>query len=276
MALLEKDLELIDNYLSNQMEGSEREAFERRLQQEADLSKELRMQQHLVEGIRTARVAQLKSMLNAVPVTSIPSTHTALIAKIGSVVIVTGALLTATYVFFKKNPETPQTIQEEVQRTPEPEVTSEPVTDVKPAEETVVAKPEKVETSAPKAIENKPVIKAYDPAQEESEPVQEYEKEQLEIISKAFVTSSIEVETNTLDKRYSFHYVFNDGKLILYGSFEKNLYEILEFITDDEERTVVLFYKSNYYLLDINKTNPTPLSPIRNKQLLKKLTEYRE
>ena len=81
------------------------------------------------------------------------------------------------------------------------------------------------------------------------------------------------VETDTEHKKYTFHYVFQDGKLILYGAFEKHLYEILEFISDDK-RTVVLFYKENYYLLDINKSTPTVLTPIRDRRLLKKLSEY--
>jgi hypothetical protein len=79
---------------------------------------------------------------------------------------------------------------------------------------------------------------------------------------------------DTMSKKYNFHYVFKNSKLILYGAFEKNLYEILEFI-GDEKRTVVLFYKSNYYLLDIDKTHPTKLTPIRDQKLLKMLKAHR-
>jgi hypothetical protein len=68
--------------------------------------------------------------------------------------------------------------------------------------------------------------------------------------------------------------MFKENKLLLFGMFEKNLYEILEFIGDDN-RTVVLYYKSTYYLLDINKSEPTLLAPIKNKALLRKLKEYR-
>ena len=77
-----------------------------------------------------------------------------------------------------------------------------------------------------------------------------------------------------MSKKYIFHYVFRDSKLVLYGAFEKNLYEILEFI-GDEKRTVVLYYKANYYLLDIAKVQPTKLTPIRDRRLLKKLQEHR-
>jgi hypothetical protein len=61
---------------------------------------------------------------------------------------------------------------------------------------------------------------------------------------------------------------------VLYGSFEKNLYEILEFISEDD-KTVVLYYKTNYYLLDVAKSVPTVLTPIRNRELLRKLKEHR-
>ncbi|CAN0439391.1 unnamed protein product, partial [Phaeothamnion confervicola] len=117
-------------------------------------------------------------------------------------------------------------------------------------------------------------IDVYVPSEEVDEKTKQYELEQMENIKKAFVTSSIEVETDTMSKKYNFHYVFKNNKLILYGAFERNLYEILEFI-GDEKRTVVLFYKSNYYLLDIAKAQPTKLTPIRDRKLLKMLQAHR-
>ncbi|MGC4020523.1 MAG: hypothetical protein QM734_00550 [Cyclobacteriaceae bacterium] len=40
--------------------------------------------------------------------------------------------------------------------------------------------------------------------------------------------SRIEVEINYSNSAYTFHYQFSDGKLILYGTFDKSLYEIIE------------------------------------------------
>ncbi|MFZ2904824.1 MAG: hypothetical protein WAZ98_01355 [Cyclobacteriaceae bacterium] len=287
---VERDFELLDDYLSNRLSGEERSAFEKKLETDPELKQEVRFQQDLVEGLRKARMAELKSFLNNVPISPAPGGQSSMLLKTGSWVAVTGLVATALYFYWSRNEATEEIV------TPAPVVTEQPERQpVVPAEDEsntptsdgISEGATKVETKEPvKSSDNvtKPVvsaeskkreIKAYDPSTEEPEgEVEKYEREQFEIISKAFVTSSIEVETDNTDKKYSFHYVFKNGKLVLYGGFEKHLYEILEFISDDK-RTVVLFYKSNYYLLDVNKSTPAVLSPIHDKKLLKKLQEYR-
>lgn len=280
---LERDLELMDDYLSNRLDGKEKEAFEERLKNDSSLSEEFKIQQSLVQGIQQARVAELKSMLNSIPVTSVPPSQAALLTKIGSWALVTGIVATATYFYVTRNDSSPAK-----QEQPEPEKVVEPL--VQPeqspvkSEETVKVQPETSEAKTESLVKPKekaeeittvkPAIQAYDPTTEEAEANQKYEKEQLAIISDAFVTSSMEVERLTNDKKYNFHYVFKDDKLVLYGAFEKNLYEILEFISEDS-KTVVLYYKTNYYLLDVSKTVPTMLTPIKNRELLRKLKEHR-
>lgn len=279
---LERDLELLDDYLSNRLDGQEKEAFEERLKNDSSLSEEFKIQQSLVQGIQQARVAELKSILNSIPVTSVPPSQTALLTKIGSWALVTGLVATATYFYVTRNDSSPvkqeQTEQEKIVKPIQQEQNS-PVK----SEEPIAVQPEKSEAkteSAAKPKEKaeeiivKPAIQAYDPTTEETEANQKYEKEQLAIISNAFVTSSMEVETLTNDKKYNFHYVFKDDKLVLYGAFEKNLYEILEFISE-ESKTVVLYYKTSYYLLDVSKTVPTTLTPIKNRELLRKLQQHR-
>lgn len=285
---LEKDFELLDDYLSNRLNESDKIAFEKKLEADPELKQELKIQQDLTQGIRNARAAELKSLLNNVPVPPV-SNPTSLLIKAGTWTLITGAIITGIYVYFNEResiePVPEQTIIEEV-----PTVKSAPTEVDSKEKELAIAKatekptkkdetpvkekttPESVTTPS---VTKKPDLKVYDPSKDEvDQAVQKYEKEQLEIISKAFVTSSIEVETENTHKKYAFHYMFGDGKLILYGAFEKHLYEILEFISDDK-RTVVLFYRANYYLLDINKSAPTLLTPIKDKALLKKLGEYR-
>ncbi|HEU5291784.1 MAG TPA: hypothetical protein VFU05_14140 [Cyclobacteriaceae bacterium] len=284
---LEKDLELLDDYLSNRLSGEERSTFEKRLENDPQLKQELKTQQDFVQGIRNARISELKSMLNNIPVAPASGGQTGMLVKAGSWVAITGLVVTAAFFYFSKDDAT-ETVQE-----PAPieqaEEKSNPADPAPAAEstESEIAKPEvkapvkekqpekKSEEVVAPAVTKKPDLKVYDPSKEEAvdESVKKYEQEQLEIISKAFVTSSIEVETESSHKKYHFHYVFSDGKLILYGAFENHLYEILEFISDDK-RTVVLFYKTNYYLLDINKSTPTLLTPIKDRKLLKKLSEY--
>jgi hypothetical protein len=76
------------------------------------------------------------------------------------------------------------------------------------------------------------------------------------------------------NKKYNYHYQFKDGKLFLYGPFEKELYEIMEFF-NEEKRTLFLYHNENYYLLKDNSTSLKPLNPIQDTELLNKLKEYR-
>jgi len=259
--------------------------FEKKLEADPELARELKIQQNLVEGIRKIRTAELKSMLNNIPVTGVQTGTESILTKTGTWIVVAGIVATSAYfLFFDKNEvaepvQEPVTIEQEKVESTQP-VTVEPTESetapiTEPAKEESSVETEKETTSTPTPEVKQPVLDVYDPTKEAAdEATLKHEREQLEIISKAFVTSSIVVEIDHSNRKYTFHYMFKEGKLILYGAFEEHLYEILEFISE-EKRTVVLFYKTNYYLLDIDKSIPTQLSPIRDQALLKKLKEYR-
>jgi glucan-binding YG repeat protein len=285
MALVEKDLELLDDYLSNRMSDSDRQAFEQKLEADPELKKEMQIQQSLIESIRQARIAELKTMLNSIPVTSITGGQTALFTKVISSVAVVGLVSTAVYFYFDNTEETreftaitEQTEQAETtetEETPEPEDTPQE-TPVTPEPDNTQSKEKPVTEKKPApATESKPKLDLFTPEEEvANDPELQHEREQLAIISEAFVTSSIEVVTDNNNKKYSFHYLFRNGKLVLFGAFEENLYEILEFIARDK-RTVFLYYKSSYYLLDLTKDTPTELVAIRDPRLIQKLKEHR-
>ncbi len=280
---VEKDFELLDNYLSNRLNGDEAADFERKLNSDSELRQELKIQQSLIENIRLARASELKTMLNNIPIA--PIGQLGLLTKIGSWVVITGIVATSIYLLYINNisevakepaptelPISEQSVDNTIPL-PEAKSTKEEVKETIESVENIEKRSARKSTAVTTPAKvKKPEV--YDPTEEEkAEMVKKYEQDQLEIISKAFVTSSMEVVTENTSRKYTFHYVFKDGKLILYGAFEKNLYEILEFI-NDEKRTVVLFYKANYYLLDIKKEIPTILTPIRDRALLKKLSEY--
>ncbi|MCK6617438.1 MAG: hypothetical protein L6Q51_07315 [Cyclobacteriaceae bacterium] len=276
----ENELRLLDDYLANRLTGQEKIAFEQHLQGSTELQQELKFQQELIQGIRQARVAELKAMLNNVPVPP-ANVGTASVVKIISAVAVVGVVSTALYYYFdNKNNEQPQVNKKEETIvspvTPADSesksqdqavvITDESAVNTKPTEKPVVS-----ESAAP-AVH--PKLDVYSPEAEADQLQLQKEHAQLEIISKAFVTSSIEVEAKEASRKYGFHYMFKDNRLVLYGSFNDNLYEILEFIAGDQ-RTVVLYYNSAYYLLDLDKSVPTPLVPIKDKALLNKLKQYR-
>src|SRR5688500_16899705 len=64
----ERDFELLDDYLTNRLNPADKAYVENRLKQDPDLQREYTIQQNIAEGLRTARKAELKAMLNAVPI----------------------------------------------------------------------------------------------------------------------------------------------------------------------------------------------------------------
>jgi type IV secretory pathway VirB10-like protein len=119
----------------------------------------------------------------------------------------------------------------------------------------------------------KPKIEMVDPTQELAEN-STAEKNTAGENKKALVSvSHILVETDATNKKYGFHYQFSQGKLHLYGNFDKGLYEILEM--NGDSHTVFMYYKELYYLLDEKQLAITLLEPIKDKKLLSKLKEYR-
>lgn len=285
--MTEREFEMMDDYLSNRLSAEENAAFEKQVQADPQLAQELSTQKSLVEGLRKARAAELKSMLNNIPVSPVNG-GSSVLTKVGTWAVVAGLVVTGVYFYStREQKEVPAEPKISTEQKPEPqppvatlpETETEPVAGQKEEPAPTTAKPtvkkQKSEPVAESAPAQAKPMDVYTPeADEVDDATRKFELEQLENIKKSFVTSSIEVETDTMSKKYSFHYVFKNSKLILYGAFEKNLYEILEFI-GDQKRTVVLYYKANYYLLDIEKTEPTKLNPIHDPKLLKMLKAHR-
>ncbi|MBX2962705.1 MAG: hypothetical protein KF687_09345 [Cyclobacteriaceae bacterium] len=281
---IEKDLELLDDYLSNRMSDSDRAAFEQKLKTQPGLKNELQFQQQLIESIQKHRMLELKSMLNNVPVASGSAGQTALLTKVASSVIVAGLITTATYWYFKDSEpasapiaitEEVEDIDKEISQPEEPPVENPPVTTETEKEVTTKTPSTQEITATPESSQViKPRLEVFTPESESESTASKETYDQLAFIANAFVTSSIEVNIESGNRKYSFHYIFKNGKLLLYGSFENNLYEILEFIAENK-RTVFLYYKTNYYLLDEQVETPTLLVPLKDPKLIKKLTERR-
>jgi hypothetical protein len=117
-------------------------------------------------------------------------------------------------------------------------------------------------------------IEVYDPSKELEENNTDQVNEELNH-SQESITPSVVVEIDSDNKKYNFHYQFKDGKLLLYGPFEKDVYEIMEFF-NGEKRTLFLYYNEHYYLLKDNSTSLKPLNAIQDAELLNKLREYRK
>jgi len=85
--------------------------------------------------------------------------------------------------------------------------------------------------------------------------------------------ATIQVERDSQNKTYSFHYQFSNKKLFLFGPFDEALYEILEIHGDNH--ALFLYFKENFYLLNDANAEITELTPIRDRPLIQKLKEFR-
>jgi hypothetical protein len=279
----EEKFELLDKYLTDRLGDDERKAFEQTVKSDPDLQAELAFQREVVEGIRYARKAELKAMLNQVPVPPVHTFYNTVAAKVIASLIFVGTVGLAVY--FATSDRQPEPVVQEnempVNQTEEPQPDEPGVSSPEPVETE-----ERTDSAQPLLRESKSSrstqptneipgrVEVFTPNDEELKEQMQREREHLANIEKGFVTSSTEVELNSSLKGFRFHYAFKNNKLVLYGNFEDQLYEILEFISD-KGKTIVLFYKGKYYLLDTAQTEPYPLVVIRNKELLNQLKKYR-
>jgi hypothetical protein len=242
------------------------------------LKGEFEFQKQIVESVKHARAVELKAMLNNVPVGG--GSWGA--GKIAAGVISAGIVATSLYFYFNDEEVITNTTEETQQEVIQPsgdenkaenaEVAATDEATKDGADETgannskEIAKDIKSKVSKPV---QKPDIQVVDPSEELTE-----EKDTNVTPGRSEIsTSKMEVITESSDKKHTFHYQFVQGKLLLYGPFDKSLYEILEI--HGEGHAVFLFYRENYYMLDERQSKITPLGAIQDTELLKKLKEYR-
>lgn len=284
-----ENFERIDDYLTGKLNPAERADFEQRLAQDAALKSEMAQQHVIIEGVKAARKAELKAMLNNVPVPAVTGSSSYAL-KWAAGVVATGAVLTTLYFTVGRGNQTPEVIAtptESVQKTT-PEATPEttPLTPAQQEEEKagrtedkLTTKAEKKtqtqpreKTGAPAPAAEKPTLHVLDPSDEVGDETAPPDAATLS--APAVKAAQIEVETDSSLKKYNFHYQFASGKLILYGSFDKSLYEILE--VNGDSHAIFLFYKNNYYLLDERQLKITELKAIADPALLRLLRAYRQ
>lgn len=272
------NFDLIDDYVANRLSESERSAFEAGMNADPALKSEVETQSMIVEGIRKARAAELKAMLNKVPVGGAVSLWGDWsVVKMAATIGVAGIIGTSMYLYLKDTNEVINNVPKaEVpidslipkENNTEPVLTEPIKEEEKEAEvttpQTKRPKPRKIATTSPKVVVEDPSsellsgTKTTDPASVSTKAV----------ISVA--TIQVERPTNT---KYTFHYQFTDKKLFLYGPFEGVLYEILEVHGDNH--ALFLYFRDNFYHLDESKLEATDLTPIRDRALIQKLKEFR-
>ncbi len=279
---IERDLELMDDYLANRLSDADRISFEQKLGNDPALKSEYTSQQTFIEGIKKARVAELKNIMNNTPIPPAVG-GSAVTIKVAAWVIALSVVGFGVYWFSSQEDQAATEIADQITPVDPPENQLQIIEDDQPTE--VESAVTEVEVEAPKeesksAYKPKVTPKVKQPKLDVYDPTKEVKQDQSTEAVNPIITgekqkvSSLIVETDNSYKKYNFHYQFQDGKLILMGTFDTTLYEILEFFADDK-RTLFLYYADQYYLLDERKAKPTPLAAIKDQALLKKLETYR-
>ena len=297
----ERDLELLDDYIGNRLNAQDRGAFEQQLNADPSLQSELQFQNRIADGLRTARAAELKAMLGAIPTTGLPhGGETSLVAKVGMWVAASAVVGTGIYYYLTNTDAPEQAKTDEIVQgpstttpTPAPGPKSEDAVNVTPkaSDEQKTVQPivkaptkdavkpiapieqKKADSSSGVKSPTKPVIDAFNPAEETEEGTS---SGQSDIEAKAKANAiDIPVENDNSNKKYKFHYQIKDGKLTLYGPFEQTVYEVMALYSGSKV-TRFLYRQDKYYLLSDENETVKPLSPINDPKLIDKLNKSRQ
>lgn len=273
----------IEAYFSNQLNATEKENFLQEVASNAALKKEFDFQQELINGIKQARKAELKAMLNNVPVASVGSATTGLVK-----VLVGGAttLLMGTVAWYYFN-STPEGALESVSQTHSTEqqvaIKSKEATPLK-QKAILENKEEKnaIETKSSNAT-NEATPKVITPqlpqasdvvVEENNLNIKELDVPKTSNSNSINLNSKVNVEVK-LRKKYNFHYQYQGSKLLLYGEFKEGLFEILE-VNNEDGNQLYLYFKHNFYNLDNHSGSIIALEPIQNQALITKLSSLRK
>lgn len=273
------NFDLIDDYLTDRLSDSEKKAFEESMDSDPALKSEVDSQQLIVEGIRKARAAELKAMLNNVPVGNVSLWGEYALLKIAATIGVAGVIGTAMYLYNSDSNAPIKTVPSAEIKTDSlvpREKTNEPVNENKKGENTeesnnTSSTPKRA--TKPKTKESKaPRIDVTDPSNEML--LEESDNEETLVTSNLGISmSTIQVERDAQNKLYGFHYQFWDKKLYLFGPFDEALYEILEIHGDNH--ALFLYFRDTFYHLNDSSNEITELTPIKDRPLIQKLKEFR-
>lgn len=290
------NLDLINAYFGNEMTDVEKQEFESKLQNDTELKKEFDFQKEVVDAIKEARRADLKSMLNKVPVGG-GSSGAVTLGKVISAVTVVGIITLGVYYLWPDEPQKDIVKQDEVSMvapsenkevektepeaspaTPAPEE-EKVVESKKPAEnntagETIERQPETAteKTTSEPEISKPDLVPAFDTQEDANDSLEAPGGNMVAKSGEDY--STLDVEVDNTNKNFTFHYQFKSGKLFLYGSFDKGLYEILE-INSHGTKTLFLYYKDKFYPLRTDQVKIVPLEPVKEPSLIEKLKKAR-
>ena len=284
--------ELIDDYLTNRLSEQDRKSFEQQMDSNPALKADVELQKEIINGLKAARAAELKAMLNKVPISS-PGIYLSplriAIGVIGAIVLTTGI-----YYYFNTgdtnnpvnvSPTLTDSVKGQEEHMPQLKegndsapLLNESETNPKPAgvEKGTVQfrKQDKKVVDSDTKQESKPVIDLVDPTEELNGNAPGTSPVKSGANSSSISVAKVNVDIISTERKYKSHYQFINGKLVLYGNFDKGLYEIIE-VNAQQSRSLFLYYKSSYFLLDETRHEITALKEISDPVLKEKLKAFR-
>lgn len=278
------NFELIDDYLTNRLNEQDRKSFEKHMASDPALKADVELQKEIIQGLKAARIAELKATLNKVPIATPTIFFSPL--RIAAGLIGTAVLATGIYLYSEKNGDfNPNQISSSLvdsirqSEQNDSEVQIDSIINNVNEDVEIDRKVENSETKNndvpvnEKQKENKPAIDLLDPTDDLTENDNDKVLENSTPKVPAIAIASIEVSVNSAERKYKSHYQFVNGKLVLYGNFDNGLYEIIE-VNGQASRSLFLYYKTVYYLLDESKKEVTLLKEISDPVLLQKLNTF--
>lgn len=288
--------EQIERYLEGNMSGEELQAFEKLLDMDPMLKSEFELQQDIINAIKESRKAELKARLDNI---NVGAYHTGIS---GAKIVLTGAITAAIGlgVYFysqEKTAESPSEVIEQpivedtntfiqpeeespLASSPQAEQLEQPIARNTMAEEAVMEEIEeaiKEEEEATTTVATPEVtpptpIEAFEDVERVATELKVPTNKLEESLASTEVTA-IEVD-NEEENTNSFHYKFYNNKLYLYGDFKNIPYELIELNTVSG-KSVYLYYKGNFYYLEPNQMEMSPLNQIKDQNLLGELESLR-
>jgi hypothetical protein len=297
----------IEAYLSNQMPAAQRSAFESQIATDPLLKQEVGFQQDMISAIRTHRQNALKSRLDALEIPAAePAFYTLpafkwaasiLVASVASIggymylqdqgqdlltlspeadVVVIEAPVTSTLPFLFEE------VAEPAEESPQPALAeSLDATAVAPAPATAPAPKQKTSSITASRLAAASEILSSEGDFIIPEPgavtAPIFNKDgNIKVptgnIANAQVTEPlVNVDVKVInDTNEGFHYQYYNNKLFLYGNFDEQPYELLE-VNTSEGKNLFMHYKGEFFKLESNALQKTPLLKIKDPKLLSEL-----
>jgi hypothetical protein len=284
----------IEAYFNKELSPAEEQQLFDALESNADLKREFEFQNDIIEGIKEYRKAELIARLNEVKLIS----HTQYLAVkvITSIAVVSIVGLGAYFFYYTNNlnsklvngetvtpteefldsvdqspPEQPAEGQDQPEefQDPTPQVADTPTTK-QPAQ---VIKENSNKVQSPE-VEMPDVVESFN-----SDFADTNSEEDLSIPANT-ATAGLNLRTELdvelkMKRKYNFHYQLVEKKLVLYGNFEEEPFEILEIIKEDGGVDLFLYYKEHFYGIVAGSDKIQPLKEIIDPQLVERLESLR-